>query len=1154
MSFGEFLRFQWQQINERRPQDAVAAALRNDNLARANNLFQQQIQPRELVPLNDNNNNLNPEENDVQDDSSVDDEFEEALDEPFDAEQEEAIRGMNGRDPDADPRAEQPLERNFQNNLPPLPDLDVLDEHDAIPHDRNVHLRHVNFVAPNRRRNPQEDRRNPFADRPGARVDNRFEPRFEPVEPIMPPNVPDAEEVHFELEELLGLRGPLSALLKNFLWLLAFNTTYLGLFAFIPYTVGMNVSRALSKSLYIRGAAFFIYKKTSIDQLLGSLIEETQKRNRLLQLPDVAAMIMGYLSIAFLVFLWNSCTKTAIKYYNLSTKSRQAAPQQPQRPIHPHNAFIFGDRLEPQEEQKTFWEQLSAVVECAAGVGKVGILLFLKMLILPLFLGIGLDAATTKLFGKTVQARVVFFGSDLFGALLIHWVIGISFMLLVTVSVLQLREVAHPELLSRLIRPQEPQPDLLGNLLQENALTHTKRMLTSLAIYLGLLVVHVWIPAHVLTITRLGPLLPLFRPKVNHIFLPQLMIPFELLGFHLCMLGLLEKYKNCIGQIQHRWLLLACELLHLTEYVIPCAIEKFVFVGSRHICIAKELSEEEDHRTPRSINGHTSLNGSESTSDGGNPFGQDTKRNWSVSFEGDIVIDDFWIQLLENSTPSDEFILSNLNILPTSVEAVFEEGVTRSNGQRHLTSSQQFIRLPNAEKSYLSTSLGPYRLRRTITCPQDRATPLKATSTIEFWKEVPGSAIKRPPDGWDDLGAGGAEVQGRWAWGDEKKSYVEQGVARRTPFSHCNQKLFLVLRLVILLLISWVATTLFTCCALNMPIIAGRTFLSILCVPERYIHDPFNFVFGIALLIPVITFLSQYALKPGVDGEHIYSAFYKWLHGYVKPSSSIKMKILAIVMFSWLFVIPLLVGLIYHLCITSVVTSWRDFSSITMASLLTLWLSGALFVGLWLAGCYFDINWQHFLDFFGLEMVVAAEVEARQPENNAPPAANDAGNIPEQQHIQNEYYPESRLKWKGKDALVYRFLTQLGQVLSKWEWDKVDRELFIVDTTVPVLRSLIIALTCPTILLGVTEIILRKFSSSGGLLVSQSRDGSVDRALIVMILYRSFSLIIVSLQLCMCFQEPLKEWFEKAHNAARDERYLMGEILLNYEASKKSIL
>jgi E3 ubiquitin-protein ligase MARCH6 len=31
------------------------------------------------------------------------------------------------------------------------------------------------------------------------------------------------------------------------------------------------------------------------------------------------------------------------------------------------------------------------------------------------------------------------------GSLLLHWVLGITFMLFVTVSVLQLREVMHPE-------------------------------------------------------------------------------------------------------------------------------------------------------------------------------------------------------------------------------------------------------------------------------------------------------------------------------------------------------------------------------------------------------------------------------------------------------------------------------------------------------------------------------------------------------------------------------------------------------------------------------------------------------------------------------------------------------------------------------------
>ena len=42
------------------------------------------------------------------------------------------------------------------------------------------------------------------------------------------------------------------------------------------------------------------------------------------------------------------------------------------------------------------------------------------------------------------------------------------------------REVGHPDLLAHLIRPQEPQPDLLGNLMHDSVLTQTKRMLLSL--------------------------------------------------------------------------------------------------------------------------------------------------------------------------------------------------------------------------------------------------------------------------------------------------------------------------------------------------------------------------------------------------------------------------------------------------------------------------------------------------------------------------------------------------------------------------------------------------------------------------------------------------------------------------------------------------
>lgn len=42
-------------------------------------------------------------------------------------------------------------------------------------------------------------------------------------------------ELHVAVDELMGIRGPFPFLLRNILWLTAFNGAYLGLFAFIPY-------------------------------------------------------------------------------------------------------------------------------------------------------------------------------------------------------------------------------------------------------------------------------------------------------------------------------------------------------------------------------------------------------------------------------------------------------------------------------------------------------------------------------------------------------------------------------------------------------------------------------------------------------------------------------------------------------------------------------------------------------------------------------------------------------------------------------------------------------------------------------------------------------------------------------------------------------
>ena len=67
-------------------------------------------------------------------------------------------------------------------------------------------------------------------------------------------------------------------------------------------------------------------------------------------------------------------------------------------------------------------------------------------------------------------------------------------MLVVTVAVLQLREVVHPALLYRLIRPHDPNQNLLRALLEDPLPRHAKRMLVSTTIYVLLVALFVTLP------------------------------------------------------------------------------------------------------------------------------------------------------------------------------------------------------------------------------------------------------------------------------------------------------------------------------------------------------------------------------------------------------------------------------------------------------------------------------------------------------------------------------------------------------------------------------------------------------------------------------------------------------------------------------------
>ncbi len=54
-------------------------------------------------------------------------------------------------------------------------------------------------------------------------------------------------------------------------------------------------------------------------------------------------------------------------------------------------------------------------------------------------------------------------------------------------------------------------------------------------------------------------------------------------------------------------------------------------------------------------------------------------------------------------------------------------------------------------------------------------------------------------------------------------------------------------------------------------------------------------------------------------------------------------------------------------------------------------------------------------------------------------------------------------------------------------------------------------------------------------------DGSPTRTI-----FRFFALISVFMQLLVSKRDGLGRWYEAAHKIARDDRYLIGDILLNY--------
>ena len=847
-------------------------------------------------------------------------------------------------------------------------------------------------------------------------------------------------EINVALDELLGLRGPFSTLIRNLLWLLAFNATYLGIFAFVPRTVGSAVYSGLLNTTACRAlvrSVPYVHSEDSNATTLSSIIidlnNESEEVNTSFRLPDLATVTLGYLSIATLIVLvrygWTLShhirNRFAVEDLNTDDEAARDHGGLRRRVGFPADD---NDGVDPPEAAASV--AVGMALDATVAVVKVGILLFLKMFLLPLLLGLWLDVSTMSLFGNNLGQRVSYAGSDLFSFILLHWVAGITFMLLVTVFLLQLREVAHPDLLARLIRPQEPQPDLLGNLMHESVSTHMKRMFLSLAIYAPLLMILVSVPVKILVASGIGNSISFFRLHFWHIVMPQMQIPLELIIFHLTMLALLERYKNSIGELQHHWLVFMCRRMGLTDHILPRSIEKFKLVGTKNV-----FSPAKDKAAL------------ESDPDGYSPY--------EKSSEIDTV-DPFLFKLAERERDFDNFILTNID-RDTSGSPSFTDCESNASGEKVLSRSVNFIRLPRAAEDtapsdngtrLLPTKIGSFRLK------------LVDSSKIEFWQEVAGPEIPRPPEGWDDLGAGGAFVQGRWAWGKEKKSITEGGVAQRTPFRSHEKKrrpASLVFKVIALLVASWLAITITVCGIVSAPLAVGRGIYILFRIPDEYIHDPLAFVIGGCLFFPAASMVFS-ALNAERGDSTFVARISLWARRMHIPPFR-KLLVFAESLLLWFIAAPVALGLSYEVFAVKS-KSWfaGEEPFLDSTSLLLSWMVGSLVLNAWSFLASFSVFTRDFWANIGNGILEPPVEENDGAADAAQARQNGRNRAADRAEREPEMVEGTTRGWQGKGGRAARFFNVLKVVLLGWEWDAVNRSVLLDDFVMPITFQAVVAL------------------------------------------------------------------------------------------------
>jgi hypothetical protein len=383
---------------------------------------------------------------------------------------------------------------------------------------------------------------------PGNDADAQADPNnmpffFDDVDDQPPADI----EIHLILDEIIGIRAPVINILMNASWLLLFNCLFVIIFGFTPYMLGSTATNSVrlimspilsSIENYIcpdtetECSMYTIFSKFPLQHLFliaNTIHEESLKFDGIVKPIDLLRILEGY-TIAVLLVLFLG------------------------------NLILMATSLFPNILGATF----NRKILMSTSVVKVGFFLFVRIFCLPVVLGcIFLLILNTRTQYTTSQI-ITFIAKDIISFMYLCWASGISYMLTVTLAVLQIREVFHPRVLANVIRSHEPHHTLLISLVVDSIPTHIRRIIISMFVYVLFLIIFVFLPLFAVSYIFPDP-----TPLELWYGIPELQVPFELVISHIVFLALVDLKKDFLGTWQHAWFVYISRVFGMQRFLLP---------------------------------------------------------------------------------------------------------------------------------------------------------------------------------------------------------------------------------------------------------------------------------------------------------------------------------------------------------------------------------------------------------------------------------------------------------------------------------------------------------------------------------------------------------------------------------------------------------